>query len=115
VAIKSVQIREQLQALSDCIARAFPDAVLGDIEDESGIAVSSTRVRLPNEVVLSVANDLDDPATKFMVLRVSTGCGGRLPFEQCFEDGYGVSERLDAEAVFALVGKYASLPQPTLH
>ena len=115
MAIKSVQIREQLQALSDCIARAFPDAVLGEIEEESGIAVSSTRVRLPNEIVLSVANDLDDPATKFMVMRLFDARRGQLPFEQCYEDGYGVSERLNEDAVFALVRRYASLPQPALH
>jgi hypothetical protein len=89
--------------------------VLGDIEEESGIAVNSTRVRLPNAVVLSVANDLDDPATKFMVMRLFGARRGQLPFEQCYEDGYGVSERLNEDAVFALVGRYASLPQPALH
>jgi hypothetical protein len=104
-----------MQSLRDCIARAFPEAVVDDVEDESGIPVSSTRVRLPNEVVLSVSSDLDEPATRFMVMRLTDFMGGQLPFEQCCEDGFGVSERLDADAAFDLVGKYAGLGRQVLH
>jgi hypothetical protein len=108
---KAVQIRQRLQALNSSIVRAFPEAVLGDIEDESSIALSSTSVHLPNRVHLSVANDIDHPETKFMVMRVGHSFPDRLPFEQAFEDGFGLSEQLDADAVFALMRKYAELPR----
>jgi hypothetical protein len=108
---KAVQIRQRLQALNSRIVRAFPEAVLGAIEDESSIALSSTSVQLPNRVRLSVANDIDHPETKFMVMRVGHFFQDRLPFEQAFEDGFGVSEQLDADGVFELMRKYASLPR----
>lgn len=107
---KAVQTRQRLQALSSRIVRTFPEAVLGDIEDESGIALSSTSIQLPNRVRLSVANDLDDPETRFMVMRVGHAFQDRLPFEQAFEDGFGLSEQLDADAVCALMRQYAALP-----
>lgn len=108
---KAVQTRQRLEALSSRIVRTFPDAVLGTIEDESGIALSSTSVQLPNRVRLSLANDLDDPETRFMVMRVGHFFQDRLPFEHAFEDGFGVSERLDADDVCALMRQYAALPR----
>ena len=111
--IHAAHIHDRLQALSAGIVQAFPQAVLGGVDDESGIALSSTSVRLPNEVVLSVATDIDHPDTRFMVMRVGPSFQGRLPFEQAFEDGFGVSEQLDVDGVFALVRAYASLPGAT--
>ena len=108
---KAVQTRQRLQALSSRIVRTFPEAVLGAIEDESGIALSSTCIQLPNRVQLSVASDIDDPETRFMVMRVGHSFPDRLPFEQAFEDGFGVSEQLDADGVCALMRKYAALPR----
>lgn len=107
---KAVQTRQRLEALSSRIVRTFPEAVLGDIEDESGIALSSTSIQLPNHIRLSVANDIDDPETRFMVMRVGPFFQDRLPFEQALEDGFGVSEQLDADGVCALMRQYAALP-----
>lgn len=108
---KAAQIHDRLQALSAGIVLAFPEAVLGAVDDEAGIALSATSVRLPNEIVLSVASDIDDPETLFMVLRVGHALQDRLPFEQAFEDGFGVSEQLDVDGVFALMRAYALLPR----
>ena len=109
----AAHIHDRLQALSAGIVQAFPQAVLGAVDDEAGVALSSTSVRLPNEVVLSVASDIDHPDSKFMVMRVGHPFPARLPFEQAFEDGFGVSEQLDVDGVFALVRAYASLPGAT--
>lgn len=108
---RTAQVHHRLYALRAGLGAAFPDAVLGAIDDESGVALSSTSVRLPNEVVVSVASDIDHPDTRFMVLRSGHAFGDRLPFEQAFEDGFGISEQLDADAVFALLRAYAQLPR----
>lgn len=106
---KALESRCRLQDLADAIAAHLPHAVLGAISDETEVAVSTVAVTLHGGVVLSVSNDLDQPGTHFIVMRVAGERQDRLPFEHAYEDGFGVSEKLDTAAALGLVRRYAAL------
>jgi hypothetical protein len=98
---------KRLADLSTSLLQVFPRAKLGEITDEAGTPYSSMTLELSNGVRLSVCSDLDQPNTHLMVMHV-TGTE-KLPFEQVFEDGFGVSEGLTMQEAIELLKQYEGL------
>lgn len=101
--------RHHLRELSRAIADSLPWAVLGDISDEEELAISSMLVRCPNGILLFVTNDMEQPARRFMVTRVSDAPAGKLLFEGEREAGLSVTGDLTREGVVWLLRQYAAL------
>ncbi|MEJ8837803.1 hypothetical protein [Ramlibacter sp. AN1133] len=95
------------------IASALPDAHVGRLTPDPAIPASTVHVRLPNRLVLSVSNSLDQPETHFIVMRTGVSMELKLPFEQEYEDGYGVSDMLTREQALELVRSYAAFRRDT--